>query len=178
MVSEVRVTIASESAYGANCSLQASAIYFRVSATSGFMPAEPPMMARPQHQLSLDFSCRQHTVTGTSTATPCFKLSLELPRRTGSDVTGASPQCVKDRTAPSTMPPQQQAIGLRHAASICTTLRSNPMYHPCPPFNYKRERPGPFLGRTNRIGRLQLGLHPRDGLTLSGDRHTHTLDTL
>ena len=90
MGSQVRVTIASESVYRTNCSLQASAIYFRVLATSGFTFAEPPTMARPRHQLSLDFSRSQHTVTGTSTATPRFKLALELPRRTGSDVTGAS----------------------------------------------------------------------------------------
>jgi hypothetical protein len=104
--SQVRVTIASESAHGTNCSLQALAIYFRVSATSGFAPAEPPTMARPWQQLSLGFSRGQHTVIGTSTTAPCFKLSLELPRRIGSDVTSASPQCVKDRTTPSTTSPQ------------------------------------------------------------------------
>ena len=91
MRTQVRVTIPSESVYRTNCSLHASAIYFRVSATSGFAPAEPPTMARPRHQLSLGFSRSQHTVTGASTATPRFKLTLELPRRIGSDVTGASP---------------------------------------------------------------------------------------
>ena len=106
MGSQVRVTIASESAYEANCSLQASAIYFRVSATSGFTSAKPPTMARPRHQLSLSFSRSQHTVTGASIATPRFKLTLELPRRTGSDVTGASPQYFKDGNTPSTTPPQ------------------------------------------------------------------------
>ena len=89
MGSQVRVTIALESAYRTNCSLQASAIYFRVSATSGFTSAEPPTMARPRHQLSLGFSRSQHTVTGMSSAMPCAKLSLELPRRTRSGVTGA-----------------------------------------------------------------------------------------
>ena len=77
MESLVRVTIASESAYETNCSLQALAIYFRVSATSGFTSAKPPTMARPRHQLSLDFPCSQHTVTGMSTATPRFKITLE-----------------------------------------------------------------------------------------------------
>ena len=77
MGSLVRVTIASESAYETNCSLQASAIYIRVSATSGFTSAETPTMARPWHQLSLGFSRSQHTVIGTSTATPRFKITLE-----------------------------------------------------------------------------------------------------
>ena len=105
MRSLVRVTIASESAYETNCSLQASVIYFRVSATLGFMSVKPPTMARPRHQLSLDFSRSQYTVTGTSTATPRFKLALELPRHIGSDVTGASPQYFKDRTTLSPTPP-------------------------------------------------------------------------
>ena len=104
MGSQVRVTIALESAYETNYSLQASAIYFRVSATPGFTSAEPPTMARPRHQLSLGFSRSQHTVTGTSTATPRFKITLELPRRIGSDATGASPQYFKDETTPSPMP--------------------------------------------------------------------------
>ena len=34
------------------------------------------------------------------------KPSQESPRRTGSGVTGASLQCIEDKTAPSTMPPQ------------------------------------------------------------------------
>jgi len=106
MGSQVWVTIASESAYETNCSLQASAIYFRVSATSGFAPAKPPTMARPRHQLSLGSSCGRHTATSTSLARPCVKLSLELPRRTGSDVTGALLQHFKGRTTPSTAPPQ------------------------------------------------------------------------
>jgi len=104
--SQVRVTIASESAHGTNCSPRALAIYFRVSATSGFTSAKPPTMARPRHQLSLGFSRSQHTVTGTSTATPRFKITLELPRRIGSDVTDASPQYFEDGTTPSTTPPQ------------------------------------------------------------------------
>ena len=106
MGSQVWVTIASELAYKTNCSLQASAFYFRVSATSGFTPAEPPTMAQPWHQLILGFSHYQRTATGTSTATPRFKLALELPRHIGSDVTGASPQYFKDGTTPSTTPPQ------------------------------------------------------------------------
>ena len=73
MGSLVRVTIASESAYETNCSLLASAIYIRVSATSGFTSAETPAMARPRHQLSLDFSRSQHTVTRTPTATPASR---------------------------------------------------------------------------------------------------------
>ena len=106
MGSQVWVTIASESVYRTNCSLQASAIHFRVSAASGFAPAEPPTMARPRHQLSLGFLHCQSTATGTSSAMPCAKLSLELPRRTRSGVTGALLQCIKDKTAPLTMPPQ------------------------------------------------------------------------
>ena len=106
MGSQVRVTIASESACKPNRSLRAAAIYFRVSPTSRFMSAEPPTMARPRHPLSLGFSRSQHTVTGASTATPRFKLALELPRHIGSDVTGASPQYFKDGTTPSTTPPQ------------------------------------------------------------------------
>ena len=105
MGSQVRVTIASESMYRTNCSHQASAIHFRVSVASGFTPAEPPTIARPRHQLSLgSFHC-QRTATGTSTAIPCAKLSLELSRRTGSGVTGALLQCIKDKAAPLTMPP-------------------------------------------------------------------------
>ena len=73
MGSQVRVTIASESAYETNCSLQALAIYFRVSATSGFALAEPPTMARPRHQLSLGLSRRQHTVASTPTAAPALR---------------------------------------------------------------------------------------------------------
>ena len=64
------VTIASESAYETP---RASAIYIRVSATSGFTSAETPMMARPQHQLSLGFSRSQHIVTSTPTATPASR---------------------------------------------------------------------------------------------------------
>ena len=97
MGSQVRVTVASESAYRTNCSFQASAIHFRVSPTSGFALAEPPTMARPRHQLSLGSLRDQHTANGTSPAMPCVKLSLELPRRIGSGVTGASPQCIKDK---------------------------------------------------------------------------------
>ena len=106
MGSQVRATIALKSVYRTNCSLQASAIHFRVSATSGFAPAEPPTMARPRHQLSLGSLPFQRTATGMSSAMPCAKLSLELPRRTGSGVTGALLQCIKDKAAPLTMPPQ------------------------------------------------------------------------
>ena len=106
MGSQVWVTIASESVYRTNCSLQALAIHFRVSAASGFMPVEPATMARPRHQLNLGFLHCQRTAIGTSSAMPCAKLSLELPRRTGSGVTGVLHQCIKDRTTPSTMPPQ------------------------------------------------------------------------
>ena len=77
MGGQVWVTIASKSVYDTNYSLQASAIHFRVSATLGFTSAEPPTMARPRHQLSLGFSRSQHTVTGMSTATPRFKITLE-----------------------------------------------------------------------------------------------------
>jgi len=104
--SQVRVTIASESVYRTNCSLQATTIHFRVSAASGFVPAKAPTMARPWHQLSLGSLHCQHTATDTSSAMPYAKLSLELPRRTRSGVTGALHQCIKDRTTPSTMPPQ------------------------------------------------------------------------
>ena len=90
MGSQVRVPVASESVYRTNCFLRASAIRFRVSAALGFAPAEPPMMARPRHQLSLDFSHCQRTATDTSFALPYVKLLLELPRRTGSGVTDAS----------------------------------------------------------------------------------------
>ena len=97
MGSQVRVPIVSESVYRTNCSLRATAIHFGVSAASGFAPAEPPTMARSQHQLSLGFLHYQHIATGTSSAMPCVRLSLELPRRTGSGVTGASLQCIKDK---------------------------------------------------------------------------------
>ena len=106
MESQVRVPVASESTYETNCSLRASAIHFRVSAALGFAPTEPPMMAWPQHQLSLGFLHYQHTATGTSSAMPYVKLSLELPRHTGSNVTSTLLQHIKDKTAPSTMPPQ------------------------------------------------------------------------
>jgi len=136
---QVKVPVASESVYRTNCSLRASAIRFRASVASGFTPAKPPTMARPQHQLSLDpFRCRD-TANDTSSAMPCVKLSLELPRRSGSGVTGTSLQYIKDRTAPSTMPPQWPATGLGNATSAYRTPRSKHMYHPCPPFNYKRE---------------------------------------
>ena len=97
MGSQIWATIALESVYRTNCSLQASTIHFRVSAISGFTPAKPPTMAQPRHQLSLGSLCGQHTAIGTSPTIPCVKLSLELPRRTGSGVTGASPQCIKDK---------------------------------------------------------------------------------
>ena len=106
MGSQVRVTIASKSVYRTDCSLQASAIHFRVSVASGFSPAEPPTMARPQHQPSLGFLHYERTATSTSSAMPCAKLSLELPRRTRSGVTGALLQCIKDKTTLLTMPPQ------------------------------------------------------------------------
>ena len=106
MWSQVQVTIASESVYKTNCSLHASAVNFRVSATSGFMPAEPPTIARPRHQLSLGSFHYQRTAIGTTSAMPCAKLSLEIPRRIGSGVTGALLQCIKDKAAPLTMPPQ------------------------------------------------------------------------
>ena len=106
MGSQVRVTIASKSAYKPNRSLRVAAIYFRVSTTSRFASTEPPTMAQPRHQLSLGFSRSQHAVTDASTATPRFKQTLEPPRRTGTDVTGASPQYFKDKTTPSPTPPQ------------------------------------------------------------------------
>ena len=106
MGSQVWATVASKSVYKTNYSLQASAIHFRVSAASGFAPAEPPTMARPRHQLSLGSLRGQHTATGTSPAIPCVKLSMELPRCIGSGVTGALLQYIKDRAAPSTIPPQ------------------------------------------------------------------------
>ena len=106
MGSQVWVTIALESVYRTNCSHQASTIHFRASAASGFMPAEPPATARPWHQQSLgSFHC-QRTATGMSSAMPRVKLSLELPCRTRSGVTGALLQCIKDKTTPLTMPPQ------------------------------------------------------------------------
>ena len=106
MGSQVRVTVALESVYRTNCTLQALAIHFRVSVASGFTPAEPPTIARPQDQLSLgSFHC-QRAATGTTTAMPCAKLSLERPHRTRSGVTGALLQCIKDKTTPLTMPPQ------------------------------------------------------------------------
>ena len=106
MGSRVQVTIASESVYRTNCSLQASPIHFRASTALGFTPAEPPTMAQPRRQLSLgSFHC-QRTATGTTTAIPCAKLSLGLPRRTRSGVTGVLLQCIKDKTTPLTMPPQ------------------------------------------------------------------------
>ena len=153
---QVRVPVASELVYRTNCSLLASTIRFRVSTASGFAPAEPPTMAQPRHQLSLGSLRGQHTATGTSPAMPCVKLSLELPCRLGSGVTGTSLQYIKDRTAPSTMPPQWPATGLGNATSAYRTPRSKHMYHPCPPFSYKRERPGPFLDtrrRTHEHGR-------------------------
>ena len=106
MGSQVWVTIASELVCRTNCSLQASAIHFKVLVASGFTPAEPPMMAQPRHQLSLGFLHCQRTATGTSSAMPCAKLSLELPRHTRSGVTGALLQCIKDKTTPLTMSPQ------------------------------------------------------------------------
>ena len=106
MRSQVRVTIALESVYRTNCSLPASTIHFRVSATSGFAPTEPPTMAQPRHQLSLGSLHYQRTATGTSSAMPCAKLSLDLPHRIGSGVTGVLLQCIKDKTTPLTMPPQ------------------------------------------------------------------------
>ena len=71
MGSQVWVTIASESAYKPDH--QASAIYCGVSATMGFMSAEPPMMARPRHQLSLGLSRYQHAVTNMPTAAPASR---------------------------------------------------------------------------------------------------------
>ena len=158
MGSQIRVTTASESACKPNRPLQSTAIYFRVSTTSRFVSAEPPTMARPWHPLSLGLSRSQHTMTGASTATPRFKQTLEPPRRTGTDVTGASPQYFKDRTTLSTTPSQQRATGLGQAASVRTTPCNWRMYHPCPLFNYKREGPGPFRG----IGHLRLGLGSRN----------------
>ena len=64
------------------------------------------MMARPLHQLGLSSLRCQHYGSGTSPAEraiPYVKLSLELPRRTGSVVTDTSLQCIKDKTAPLTM---------------------------------------------------------------------------
>ena len=106
MGSQVQVTIASELVYRTNCSLRALAICFMVSTALGFTPIEPPMMARPQHQLSLGSLRYRHTATGMSSAMPCVKLSLELPRRIGSGVTGALLQYIKDKTTPLTMPLQ------------------------------------------------------------------------
>ena len=106
MGSQVWATVASKSVYKTNYSLQASAIRFRVSVASGFTLAEPPTMARPQHQLSLGFLHCERTAIGTSSAMPCAKLSLELPRHTRSGVTDTLLQCIKDKAAPLTMPPQ------------------------------------------------------------------------
>ena len=106
MGSQVRVPVASESVYRTNCSLRASAIHFKVSVALGFAPAEPPTMARPRHQLSLGSLRGQHIATDTSPAMLCVKLSLELPRRIGSGVTSVLLQHIKDRTTPSTIPPQ------------------------------------------------------------------------
>jgi len=159
--SQVQVTIASESVYRTNCSLQASATHVRVLATSGFAPAEPSTMARPRHQLSLGSLRGQHTATSTSSTIPCVKPSLELARRTGSGVTGALLQCIKDKTTSSTMPPRWQATGLRHATSAHKTPHSEHMYHPCLPFNYKRERPGPFLDTGRQTGK-NTDKHSRD----------------
>ena len=71
MGSLVRVTIASESAYEINCSLHASVVYLRVLATLGFVPAEPPMMAQPRHQLSLGSLHGRHAATGMSPTMLC-----------------------------------------------------------------------------------------------------------
>ena len=109
MESQVRVLVASESAYKTNCSLRASATRFRTPVASGLGPAEPPTMVQPLHQLGLGSLRCQHTAidtTFTVCAMPYVKPSQELPRRTGSGVTGASLQYIEDKTAPSTMPPQ------------------------------------------------------------------------
>ena len=86
-----------------------------------------------------------------------FKITLELPRRTGLDVTGASPQYVKDgplrrprrhrnRLQGSDMPPPSAQ---RRVASECITL--------VPPSTIKGRDQGRFEGRGG--GRLDLGSH-------------------
>ena len=51
---------------------------------------------------------------------------------------------LQGRTTPTTTPPQEQATGLGHTASVGTTPYSQHMYCPCPPFNYKRRGLGPL----------------------------------
>jgi len=149
--SQVRVTIASESMYRTNCSLHASAVYFGVSATSGFAPAEPLTMARPRHQLGLGSSRSQHTATSTSLARPCVQPSLELPRRTkfGCDRRIAPALQGQDhsinhaatvnRPQGSDMPP---LFTRRHVANTCIT--------PVPPSTIKGRDLGRFWARRER----------------------------
>ena len=145
MGSQVRVTVASESVYRTNCSLRASAIHFRVSTASGFAPAEPPTMARPWHQLSLsslhyqhsDRHIVRHALRQAITGAP-MSHRIGRDRRVALVHQGQRPlrrPCRhSDKLQGLEMPPT--LIG-RHVANTCIT--------PVPPFNYKRERPGPFL---------------------------------
>ena len=104
MGKQARVTVASESVPRPTAHSKASAIHFQVSAASRFEPTEPPTMARPRHQLSLDSFHHQPIATSTSSAIPCLKLSLEHPRHTRSGVTGVLLQYIKDKTTQLTMP--------------------------------------------------------------------------
>jgi len=134
MESQVQVPVASESTN--------KTIRFWAPVASGLVPAEPPTMVQPLHRLSLGSLRCRHTATGTSSiacAMPCVKLSLELPRRTGSGVTGASLQCIKDKDRSVDHAATVTSYRVRHAASAHKTPRSNPCTVPMPSFDYKRE---------------------------------------
>jgi hypothetical protein len=93
MDSQVRVPVASESAYKTNCSLRASVTRFRTPVASGLAPAEPPTMVRPLHRLGLGSLRCRHTAIDTSftvCAMACVKPPQELPRRIRSSVTSTS----------------------------------------------------------------------------------------
>ena len=68
-----RIVIALEPVYQVDRSPQASALYARVSAISGFTSTETPTTVRPRHQPSLSHARSQSTATRTLTAAPALR---------------------------------------------------------------------------------------------------------
>ena len=99
----------------------ASALCTKVSALSGFVPAETPHCGaasapiKPRPHTQSDHNGLHVRRCTHSEAVP------RLPRRTGSEWDDHATPVLQGRTTPTTTPPQEHATGLGHTAPVGTT---------------------------------------------------------
>ena len=144
MGSLARVITASKPARQISRPLGASTLYTKVSAISGFSARRDPHCGAALALTEASASRAANPQRSASWPPHLLRGSPEAPimHRVGRDQHVAP--VLQGRTTPTTTPPQEQATGLGHTASVGTTPYSQHMYCPCPPFNYKRRGLGPL----------------------------------